>query len=155
MSLRDDLLPALNDARTICDDLGLRQNAVDVIVRTWTSGRVGSPASQSPGTDYVDVKVHLTPNPKVRRVTQREISSSGGEYEDADLIVGPMTPAFVGGGNSLAQIDPDVRQRGVEVIFILSGPNAGEHSLIDVRRDRPMRYECVVRRTRRTPGHPS
>lgn len=149
-TLRDDLLPALDDARTICDDLGLRQNAVDVVLRTWTSGKPGSPASQSAGTDYVDVKVHLTPNPKVRRVTQREVASSGGRYEDADLVVGPMTPAFLGGGNSLDQLDPLIRDRGVELIFILTGANSGDHSLVDVRRDRPMRYECVVRRTRRT-----
>lgn len=150
-TLRDDLLPALNDARTICDDLGLRQNAVDVVVRTWTSGRVGTPATQSPGTDYTDATVHLAPNPKVRRVTQREVASSGGRYEDADLVVGPMTPAFLGGGNTTDQLDPLVRDRGVELIFVLTGPNAGEHSLVDFRRDRPMRYEAVVRRTRRTP----
>lgn len=151
MTLRDDLLPALDDARTICDDLGLRQNAVDVVVRTWTSGKVGAPATQTPGVDYSEQRVHLTPNPKVRRVTQREVASSGGRYEDADLVVGPMTPAFAGGGNTTDQLDPLVRQRGVELLFVVTGPNAGEYALVDFRRDRPMRYECVVRRTRVTP----
>jgi hypothetical protein len=152
MTLRDDLLPALNDARAICDEFGLRQNAVDVIVRTWASGEIGVPETQIAGVDYVDQKIRLVPNPKVRRLTQREIASSGGRYEDADLIVGPMTPAFAGGGNSTAQLDPLELQPGVELIYVLSGPNAGEHAAIDVRRDRPMRYEVVVRRTRRTPG---
>ena len=151
MSLRDDLLPTLNDARTICDDFGLRQNAVDVVVRTWTSGKVGTPATQTPGVDYSEQRVHLTPNPKVRYLTQREVASSGGRYKDEDLMVGPMTPAFVGGGISTAELFPVNRQKGVEILFVITGPNAGEFALIDPRRARPMRYECVVRRTRVTP----
>ncbi len=151
MTLRDDLLPALDGARAICDELGLRQNAVAIVLRTWASGEIETPSTQTAGTDYTDVTIRLVPNPKVRRVTQREIASSGGRYETADIVIGPMTPAFAGGGNTVAQLDPLVLAAGVELIFVLTGPNAGEHVVIDVRRDRPMRYEVVVRRSRRTP----
>lgn len=134
----------------------VRPNATRVVVRTWASGKVESPWPANPDTDYVDnPSTLLTPTPKVRRVTSGEIASSGGLYEQGDLIVGPITPAYPGppsGGYTTEQLDPVVTARkGVQVLWILVGPNGGTYRKVDLRRDPSFRYEAIIRRLRDTP----
>ncbi len=124
--------------------MGLRPNGFAIVVRTWASGAVGK------GT-FTDSTLPIAPNPKMREVSTRELASSGGVYEQGDLLVGPFTPAYDGpppGGYTPAQLDPPLSpaDRGVEVIYVVIGPDAGQYRRITATRDRAMRYMLVLRR---------
>lgn len=155
MTLRTSLLPVVDNARRLLDNLGLRTNMVTRRLRTWASGEIGRPMPATVNVDYTDEDITLDPSPKVRRVSAQEVASSGGRYEDTDLVVGPITPAYSGpsgsGGYTTDQLDPVITADGVELIYVLGGPNAGEHFLREIKRDRSLRYELVVSRLRRTP----
>lgn len=150
-TLRDSLLPALDNARTLVANLGLRQHGLTIRVRTWANGRIGDPFPGVADTDYTDEDLEIAPNPKVRAVTGQEIASSGGLYATGDLLVGPFTPAYSGGGYTMEQLAPEPAAQGVEVIYALTGPEAGEYVRVDRNGERPMRYELVLRRRFTTP----
>ncbi len=161
MSKRDlflrlaDKLRSLPAATTASGAPGydIRPNTVTRRVRTWASGKAGVPRPATLGVDYADVDILLTPTPKVRSLSAREIASSGGRYEDAELVVGPITPTYdtgtATGGYTAEQLDPVVTGGGVEVLYIVEGPNAGQYYLHEVRRDPALRYMLVLGRTRR------
>jgi hypothetical protein len=134
----------------------VRTNAVTIRARTWTSGKIQVPWPATAGTDYADVDLVLTPRPKVRRISSSLVASSGGRYEQNDMIVGPITPAYPGppaGGYTLTQLDPLVPPgtKNVEKLWLISGPDAGVYRLVDMRNDRAFRYEAVIRKLRDTP----
>lgn len=148
--LADKLKQRLQKIRGIPVTMGLRPNAVSVITRTWASGRVGN------GTFDDGVPLVLSPTPKVREMSTREIASSGGRYEMGDLVVGPITPSYTGppaGGYSVDQVAPKVSpdQTGVEVIYLVTGSDAGEYSRISLNSDFALHYTLTIRRSNRTP----
>lgn len=109
MALRDDLLPVFENARTLIDGFGLRTTRVIVRVRTWTGGPDG--AQVGLGT-YTDSDMEIIPSPRVR------VSNEG------EVIVDRITPAFAGGGYTVAQLNPaPTLTAGQRVIYILIGPN--------------------------------
>ncbi len=113
-------------------------------MRTWATGKAGDGA-------YSDSAITISPNPKMREVSTHDIAGSGGRYEQGDLAVGPFTPAFTGppaGGYTPDQLQPPVPpgSRGVEVIYTVTGPDAGQYTSVTSSRDRPMRYSLVLRR---------
>lgn len=160
MSLRDDMLALADDIRSIAsptqlsgaDGMGVRTNEVRSLVRTWVSGQIKNPWPATAGTHYIDdPSTLLTPRPKVQRISSSLVASSGGRYELTDLLVGPITPAYDGppaGGYTPEQLDPAIPagNKSKEKLWIITGPNAGTYRLVDLRRDRPFRYEAVLRR---------
>lgn len=109
MTLRDDLLPVFGDARALIDDFGLRTTRVIIRTRTWTGGPDGKQVGL--GT-YTDSDLEILPRPRVR--TNRE----------GELVVDRITPAYAGGGYTLAQLNPLPNLTdGQEVKYILIGPN--------------------------------
>jgi hypothetical protein len=148
--LADLLKQRLQTIRGIQGTFGLRPNSVSVVTRTWASGRVGK------GTFDDGVPLVLTPTPMVREVSTREVASSGGRFETGDLRVGPITPAYPGpppGGYTTAQVAPEVTpdQKGVEVIYLVTGSDAGEYSRISLNSDFALHYTLTLRRSNRTP----
>lgn len=100
----------------------------------------------------------LTPA-KVRHVTTREIASSGGRFEEGDVIVGPITPAYTtdsgsSGGYTEAQLRPTVEEQGIEVIYRLASQPGdasgvtGDYQMIEFKRDRSMHFLMVLGRER-------
>lgn len=94
MTLRDDLLEVLDEARAIADDLGMHQVLVTLRQRTWSSGKINTGVSTI--TDTV-----ISPTPHVR-----------GTSGDQEIDVGPITPAyaaslgFPSGGYTPAELNP-------------------------------------------------
>lgn len=160
MSFLDEMRALADEVRSIAgptqlsgaEGMGVRTNEVRIVTRTWASGKKQVPLPATPGTDYIDdPSFVLTPRPKVERISSSLVASSGGRYEQTDLIVGPITPAYDGppaGGYTPEQLDPAVAagRKDVEKLWIITGPNEGTYRLIDLRRDRPFRYEAVIRR---------
>lgn len=148
-TLRTNLLPVINNGRKIVDGLGFRTSDVSVVTRLWPSGTRGVPSE----TDYVDSTVTplVNPRPKVRQITSREIASSGGMYEDGDLRVDKLTPKFAAGGYLPEEIAPIAPDKGTEILYLVTGPLAGEYRRINSNLDRALGYSLTLRRMRTTP----
>lgn len=126
MTLRDDLLPLVEGARAIADDLGIRTTRVFVLRRDWSSGdaRTG---------EATDTRTEITPRPKVK------------EEGQGTVTVGPITPAHATGGFAPATLLP-ADDEGTEHLFELVGPS-GEtelYRLAGVDSRRPFRYMLVL-----------
>ena len=87
MSLRDDLQPVIDDARTLIGTLGLRARTVKTRSRAWSGASIGL------GT-ATDTDVTLSPTPKVREPPARLVFDSPGKYESGDLIARRITRAY-------------------------------------------------------------
>lgn len=136
MTLRDDLLEVLDEARSIPDDLGLHQVLVSIRTRTWSSGKLqtGTPS---------DSVLDLTPTPHV-------LGTSG----DPEITVGPVTPAYAAsftnpaGGYTPAQLNPAV-QAGVEYAYRVTFNDGITRDYVlqprGLNTDRAMRYMLKLR----------
>lgn len=105
MTLRDDLLPVFNDARELIHDLGLRTSSLTVRTRTWSSGKARMGTSS-------DSDLVITPRPKIREANG-----------DTELLVGPITPSYSGGGYTPTQLNPQpTLVAGQEVLYVVTSP---------------------------------
>lgn len=147
MTLRDCMSKVADKVRAIASKASIdeRPTAVTIRTRTWTGGRRGTPGGHS------DVDVVLTPRPAVVEVTGRDIAASAGRYSISDVKVGPITPAYTGGGYTQAQLAPDAVASGVEIIYVLAGNVVGEYARIDLSTDLSHSWFLVLRRRRTTP----
>lgn len=145
MTLRDELLPVVNDARTLVDGLGLRSFAVRVEVRSWSGARIGAGVLTTPST------LTLEPRPRVRDVSAREVASSGGTLRTSDRRITGITPAHAGGGYTPEQLRPAITGQQ-ERVYVLTGEDGeSEWELVEASFDRPFGHELVLRRRRATP----
>jgi hypothetical protein len=113
VTLRDDILPVLYDGRTFLDDLGFRPMRIIVRTRTWPSGKieVGAPVVSD---------LELTPKPKVKWTG-----------DGFSLTVGPIMPAFGGGGYTPQQLQPP-EAVGVDHVYVAI-PQDGTEQLFRLR----------------------
>jgi hypothetical protein len=97
-TVRDRVLPAVNTARSIIEQLGFRQYQLAIIQRAWSGGRagVGNP---------VDARLLITPAPKTRIVSLQEVAASAGTLQEGDFRLEKITPI-------VAVLDSDVVQVG-------------------------------------------
>lgn len=153
-SLRDALLPVVDELRGIPDQLGLRRFDVSIVVRSWSGSRPGLGAN----TDTTkQILVDLGQfSPKVVQVTQKDIIASGGIYNDQDLKVGPITPEFAGSApNNAAISDFDPAGNRQEVFFKITGPGmetgGSWFKKIGTDTSKNFRYMFIVRRTAEHP----
>lgn len=116
----------IRGAQRLVQDLGLRPTVVTVRTRTWS----GADVRLGP---YTDSDLVITPTPKVS--TQA----------DGSVLVGPIVPAYPGGGYTAEQLNP-LAYRGndqepVEVLYVLDGPNGTyNYTLTAIESRRPFRY---------------
>lgn len=147
MTVRDNVLVPLDAARGIIAGLGLRRYTVTVRTRTWSGGAPG--AGVATHSDVV-----LSPTPRVREVSARQIAGSGGTYEAGDFRVDKITPAFAGppaGGYTPAQLNP-VPAANQDVVVVLVGDDGTKVcTIIDAPADRAFGYSLTVRPRRETP----
>jgi hypothetical protein len=151
MSLKDDLLPIVDDARGIAGELGFRPYQVWVRKAEYT----GAHTSLSVGTRTVTETRLLVggQDPKVREVTRKDLVAGTAELVDAEYEIGPLTPEFAGGGVSENTINPDKTSSRIEVTFLLKGPGMPTEGLLCKRVGdhvaRPLRYVIRVKSTGR------
>lgn len=130
MSFRLGLLPLVDAIRRdVAGVAGLdqRPNRVTIITRTWSSGKIGR------GT-FIDTEVALPPQLPVHQLATAEIAGSGGFYETGDVHVARITPSDgLGTGFTPAQLAPSFDEEGIEVIYRIDGPLAGEYALVQLR----------------------
>lgn len=147
--LREHLNRVADKVRALPGRLGERPTSVTIEVREWAGPRVGM------GSLLSTASTLLTPTPRVREVSSREIAGSGGRYTASDVRVGPITPAYntgvTSGGYTLAQLARVQTQNAVEVVYVLAGNIAGEFQRVDSQTDNPHATYLVLRRRRSTP----
>jgi len=122
VSLRTDLLPVIDELRALAGPTGfdVRTSQLTIRTRTWAGGRRGlGPISDSDLT--------LEKRYKIRELSLREVSGSGGAFEMGDVKVGPITPTDV------------------------SGDLAGEYARIDFDQTKPFSWYMTLRKRRTTP----
>ena len=95
----------------------------------------------------------------VRQLSQREIAGSGGKYNEGDIRVSDISPAYVshgGGGFTPLQLDPSIGFpkpcNDTEILYLLDGDQTGIFSLVslDTSSD-PTAWSMVLRNTRLSP----
>lgn len=145
MSLRDELLPVVNDARALVDGLGLRLFDVRVEVRSWSGTRIGAGVLTTAST------LTLEPRPRVRDVSAREVASSGGTLRNGDRRITAITPTHAGGGYTPDQLRPAITGQQERVYVITGADGESEWELVEASFDRPFGHELVVRRRRASP----
>lgn len=133
-TLREDVLPIVDDGRSLIEELGFRTHSLTIRTRTW-SGTEDLGASVGVG-DYSDDDVTITPRPKVVETSERE------------LLVGPITPSHATGGYSPAQLNPqtEIDETSQEVLYVVSGPG-GTHaySLLSIDDKKAFGYSLRLR----------
>lgn len=147
MSLRTSLLAVVESARSLSGPTfaDIRVNQVTIRTRTWS----GSILRDGTATDSDLV---LPPHYPVRLITEQELNASGGQYEVGDILVDHVTPSNGAGvGYTPEDLRPVVTTDNVEIIYVITGPHAGEYGIIDLRTYRPFTYQLVLRRKITTP----
>lgn len=141
-TLRDDLLPVVDELRQLPTDFGVRRYAVTLRRRTWSGGSPGR------GT-ATDADVVLTPRPRVRPITTQEIASSGGTYREGDWVVTSITPSYGTGGYAPSALNLRPASAAEDVTVILTGDEGTvECDVVELWFNRPFTYEVVVRERR-------
>lgn len=131
-SLRDGLIPEIDGIRAIPEQLGVRTNIVQRVVRTWTGPGVNL------GT-YTDDVLEFHPLPKAREMM------SGNEVN-----VGPITPNMLGVGYTYADVRPTMNSNQ-ELFFLVIGNNGTRrYELVDIDTSRPFRMHLMLRTLERT-----
>lgn len=145
MTLRDNIQSkVLQKTRPLLASLGFRPNSLAVVVRTWT----GKPGTT--GVTYTDLSTDLFPIPKIRKMSTDEVASSGGKYQAGDLVVTRLSPKHATGGYDPEDLRPALAQHQ-ELLYVTTGPDAGEFELRDFDSSKNFEYVLVIRRRRTTP----
>ena len=132
-TLRDDLIPVIDEGRQLAADLGLRQQSVVVLTRVWTSGTIGKGG-------YTDGDLVLSPVPKVKRLPLRVVMGSGGTYKEGDRLVIKISATY-----SAEQLGAGELAAGTQVLWLIDGE---EHTLVGTPEEKNFEWRCVVRRRR-------
>ena len=143
-TLRDQLLPLLAEVRQIPADLGFRPYTVVRRVRTWAGASPGLPVGSTP--THSDIE--LTPPPRVRQLSQREVDASAGRFQTGDFVVQGIVPAYTApssGGYTPSQLQV-VPAANQDVVYLLSGPEGTvECNQVGSDFTKPTRYSLVLR----------
>lgn len=152
MSLRDDLLPVVDELRQLPDDFGIRLYSVILRTRTWKSGKpgIGQPTI---------VDVEILPKPRVRLLSTKEVAESGGTYHAGDFKVEKITPKYAPAladgrtGHTPAELVQVVTAAAQDVAIVLTGDEGPiECTAVEYHFDRPFNYWMVARRRRQLGG---
>lgn len=145
MALKDDLLPLVDELRAIPGDLGFRPFEVYVRKKMYAGPRIGVGAVTTTETRLLVGGQ----NPKVREKRSKDVVAGTPEAQDSIFEIGPLTPAFAGGGIDEEVINPTRTATPTTFLFLLKGPGLPEEGLLCQRiegdTDRPLRYIVRVR----------
>lgn len=138
MPLAQGLRKLAYSVRAIPGQLGVRPHRVSVLKRSW------SPSHPGDG-DRLDVETALTEAggqpPKVRWLSDEELTV--GSLNPGTVEIGPVTPAFPGGGTNLGTLDGSAIQAGEARYLWIVGPMHPQGAIYKITKltaDRALRY---------------
>lgn len=139
--------------RVLLADLGFRRFDVVLRVVDWSGSTVGEGTPTRTDTPLVIQGRRV----KVRRVAQKDVLASGGQFEDVDYRIGPFTPTFSGaigpiqsGGLDPRAFDPEASGSSREFYFKITGPGLDDGAWfkkIAQEIERNWSYYFTVRKT--------
>lgn len=138
MSLRDDLLPVVYEARAIMGELGFREHSV-AIVRVHRQGTHTGDGSRAESVQSITEANGYSP--KVRWLKDDEVAL--GQLPKGSVQVGPITPEFSGGGTDLSDLTGADLERGDVRLLRITGPqhpNGADYRIVSVSADRALRH---------------
>lgn len=150
MSLKDDLLPLVDELRGIPGELGFRPYQVWVRKTVYAGPRVGIGASSVTETRLLVGGQ----DPKVREIRRHDevagsLEAFAGEYE-----IGPLTPEFATGGISEDTINPEKTSTPTAVTFLIKGSGLPDSGILCQRisesNDKSLRTVIRVKNLGRT-----
>jgi len=148
-TIRDGLLPVVDALRQLPSDFGIRRYSVTLRSRAWSGG--------SPGLGTAtDTDTLISPAPRVRVLSPKEVASSGGTYQDGDFMIEKITPAYTspttgGWAPSVLQQVPGASADDV-VIVMVGDEGTIECTAVKFFFDRPFNYRVVARARRVVSG---
>src|SRR5258707_15075194 len=139
MTLRDNLRTVAEHVRSISGPAKLDQRASRLTIRSrvWSGGLKGS------GT-ATDTDLAINQYYPIRQITTREIASSGGKFEEGDLIIRHITPYNGTVGYTESQLKPVVTSMGTEIIYVITGQHSGNYAEIELQSVRNYSYNLVL-----------
>jgi hypothetical protein len=152
VSVRTALLRVADRVRALSgpERLDQRPHQLSIVTRSWSGGFKGAGVP-------TEVPLVLPQHFLIRQVSTREIAGSGGRYEMGDVMIEGITPEYVdpldgqAKGYSPLVLDPVVTRSGVEIVYRLTGPHAGDYQLVELQSWRPYGYHLVIRRRSDSP----
>jgi hypothetical protein len=150
MTLRDELLPLIDDLRGIAGDLGMHRFQVWVRTVTWSGARIGLGNKTTTDTRLLVGGQ----DPKVKVLKDESIVAGADDLQGAEFEIGPLTPSFGTGGYTLDTLDPSQSSTPTQYYFLLKGPGLPTNGLLCQKTQddvgKPLRYVFRVRSIGRT-----
>ncbi len=135
----EDALADLYEGRAEAGIAGFRVHSFRLITTTETGTHTGDGNSDETETRITEASGQ---NPRIRWLNDEEIAVGG--YPGKGVAeVGPITPAFAGGGTDLSILTGADMQRRDTIQGEIRGPkhpNGQRYRIIDVQCERPLRY---------------
>lgn len=141
MSFADDLKELAYEIRAIPGELGMRPYSAAILLGTWSGTNTGRGDTINECLPLLEANGQ---NPKIRQLTDEEIALGG--LGKGSIRIGPITPAFAGGGTSISTLQPCVAA-GQTVHVILTGPeypNGAKFAVKSVGSDHALHYTLDV-----------
>lgn len=116
-TFREAILPSVNSIRAIPGQLGWRPYTVVIEQRTWSGAEIGQGTETITTTAVVE---KYGQPPKARWLDTEQLALAG--YERATIEIGPITPAYPGGGLLAATLEPHTLPNNTVINYKLVGP---------------------------------
>ncbi len=117
MPIAQGLKRLVHGIRAIPGEFGLRPYTVEVVLGTWNGVNTGRGAR---AREYLPITEGRGQPPKVRMLTTEELAL--GDLGKGSIRIGPITPAFAGGGTSIAALKPAL-ESGQTLHLRITGPD--------------------------------
>lgn len=138
MTLADTILPIAYSARAIAGQLGFRPYTVALLL---TYANANQDSGQVLASDSTPITEANGQPPKIRQEKAEDTAGTGSAVSDT-FIVGPITPAFPGGGTDLTELIGTL-DAGVARYLLITGPKHPEgarYRILDVNCDKALGY---------------
>jgi hypothetical protein len=133
MSLVTDLIPVVDGARKIIEEIGFRLNRVSLTRIVWSNGiGIGTPTSVT--------EVIMSPQPKILKYTTEQIILSGGAITAVDLNVSKISKIY-----TLTDLTGGTLTRNEEFFWNVDGVYYTPVG----HQERPIGWNVQIRRTNR------
>lgn len=134
MTLRDELLPIVYDARGIAGELGFRTHTAAIVVASTSGTHTGDGSRTETVTALVEGN---SQPPRIKWLKDDEVAL--GQLPKGSVTVGPITPTYT----SLDLLNGTDMNDGEVRLLRITGPNhpdGADYTIHGVSADRALRY---------------
>jgi hypothetical protein len=135
--LAERLLPTVYKGRAIAGKLGFRPHDVALLSERWSGSHTGDGSAYPDSTPITEADGQ---SPKVRWLKDDEVAL--GNIGAGAIEVGPITPAFPGGGTELDLLAASL-DRGATRYLVITGPKhpvGARYRIARIEAGRTLRY---------------